>query len=223
MGTCKLTVILTTHKKLGFIEYNVEKLKRICQSEIIIAADEPEEEILQLIKRYNLKATVSNERRGKWRALNDALKLATCDYILFIDSDTKIEFNIDELLKCFEKYDAIEIGKEVNASSLIEKLARIDYLNMFITSKLSSKLNSCLGLNGAAFAIKRDIIKKFGFRARINEDTDLGLRLAINGYKVGVFGKTITKSPSTFKSWLMQRERWAIAVLKFFLRTIRRF
>ncbi len=136
---------------------------------------------------------------------------------MFIDSDTRIDFDVDELLSCFERYDAVEIGKEVNASSLIEKLARIDYLNMLITSKLSSKLNSCLGLNGAAFAIKGDVIKKIGFRAKINEDTDLGLRLAIKGYKVGVFGKAITKSPSTFKSWLIQRERWAIGGAEVFL------
>lgn len=111
----------------------------------------------------------------------------------------------------FEKFDAVEIRKEVNASSLMEKLANIEYFNMFLTAKIASKLGSCLSLNGAAFGIKKDVLLKLGgFRRRINEDTDLGVRLGLNGYKVGVCGRAITKAPSSFRDWRVQRERWSL-------------
>jgi len=67
---------------------------------------------------------------------------------------------------------------------------------MFLTAKIASKLDSCLSLNGAAFGIKKDVLLKLGgFRRCINKDTDLGVRLELNGYRVGVCRRAITKAP----------------------------
>jgi len=199
------SAVLVAYRKPGFIEENVKKLIKE-GFEVIVAVDEPNEEILRIVREYGLKATISERRRGKWRALNDAIRLAEGDYIIFIDSDTRIVE-----LGGFENFDAVEIVKEVNASSLIERLAKIEFFNMFLTSKIASKLGSCLSLNGSAFGIRRDVLLKLGgFRRRINEDTDLGMRLGLNGYRVGVCGRAMTKSPSRLKDWLAQRERWSL-------------
>lgn len=199
------SAVLIAYRDPGFIEENVKKLMSK-GFEIIIAADEPSDEILKIIEKYGLKATISDKRRGKWKALNDAVAIAEGDYIIFVDSDTRIVELGD-----FEEFDAVEIVKEINASSLIERLANIEFFNMFLTTKLASKLGSCLSLNGAAFGIKKDVLLKLGgFRKRINEDTDLGMRLGLNGYRVGICGKAITKAPSSFKDWLVQRERWSL-------------
>ena len=199
------SAVLIAYRKPGFIEENVKKLMSK-GFEIIIAVDEPSDEILRIIREYGLKATISDKRRGKWRALNDASTLAEGDYIIFVDSDTRIAELGD-----FEEFDAVEIVKEINASSLMERLANIEYFNMFLTAKIASKLGSCLSLNGAAFGIKKDVLLKLGgFRKCINEDTDLGVRLGLNGYRVGVCGRAITKAPSSFKDWLVQRERWSL-------------
>jgi len=201
----KKSAVLIAYREPGFIEENVRKLTDR-GFEIIIAADEPNDKILRIVREYGLKATISEKRRGKWRALNDAISLADGDYIIFVDSDTRI-LNLEN----FEEFDAVEIGKEINATSLIERLAKIEFFNMFLTAKIASKFGSCLSLNGAAFGIKKDVLLKLGgFRKRINEDTDLGVRLGLNGYRVGVCGRAITKSPSSFKDWLVQRERWSL-------------
>jgi len=230
------SVVFVTHRKAGYIEENIKRLEGFKNEfEIIVAADEPNSEVCDLIQKYslkyNLRYTLSSTRRGKWRALNDAVSIATGDYLVFIDSDTRIldlgdwvargdsgkdndnSFNYD--------YDAIEIRKEINSSSIIEKLANIDYFNMYIISKFASKLNSCLGLNGAAFAIKREVLNDLGgFRDSINEDTDLGIRLGLNEYKVGVSGRALTKAPSSFKAWFVQRERWSIGGAELFFENI---
>lgn len=199
------SAVLVAYRKPGFIKENVKKLKEK-GFEVIVAVDEPNDEILRIVREHDLKATISEKRRGKWRALNDAISLAEGDYIIFMDSDTRIVELGD-----FEEFDAVEIVKEVNASLLIERLAKIEFFNMFLTAKIASKLGSCLSLNGAAFGIRRDVLLKLGgFRRRINEDTDLGIRLGLNGYRVGVCGRAITKSPSRLKDWLAQRERWSL-------------
>jgi len=199
------SAVLIAYKEPGFIEENVRNLTRK-GFEVIIAADEPSNEILRIIRKYRLKATISDKRRGKWRALNDAVTIAEGDYVIFVDSDTIIAE-----LEGFEEFDAVEIRKEINASSLMERLANIEYFNMFLTARIASKLGSCLSLNGAAFGIKKDVLLKLGgFRKCINEDTDLGVRLGLNGYRVGVCGKAITRAPSSFKDWLVQRERWSL-------------
>ena len=199
------SAVLVAFREPGFIEENVKKLMSK-GFEIIIAADEPSDEILRITRKYGLKATISDKRRGKWKALNDAVEIAEGDHIIFVDSDTRIVELGD-----FEEFDAVEIVKEINASSLIERLANIEYFNMFLTAKVASKFSSCLSLNGAAFGIKKGVLLKLGgFRRCINEDTELGLRLGLNGYRVGVCGRAITKAPSSFKDWLVQRERWSL-------------
>ena len=199
------SAIIVSYRDPGYIEENVKKLIHN-GFEIIIAVDEPNEEILRIIKEYNLKHTVSNKRRGKWRALNDALALAEGHHILFIDSDTKIL-----RLNYRYEFDAVDIVKEIEGSSLLERLVNIEYFNMFLTAKIASKFGTCLSLNGAAFGIKKDVLLNLGgFRKRINEDTDLGVRLGLKGYRFGVCGKATTKAPTTFKSWFSQRERWSL-------------
>jgi len=201
----KKSAIIVSYRDSSYIEENVKKL--ISDGfEIIIAVDEPNEEILRIIKEYNLKHTVSNKRRGKWRALNDAVALAEGYHILFIDSDTKIL-----RLDCNYDFDAVDIVKEIEGSSLLERLVNIEYFNMFLTAKIASRFGTCLSLNGAAFGIKKDVLLNLGgFRKRINEDTDLGVRLGLKGYRFGVRGKATTKAPTTFKSCFSQRERWSL-------------
>ncbi len=215
MQVCVLSVIVAAHRKAGCIEDNLKRLKGC---EIIIAADEPADELADIIKRYNVKATISNTRRGKWRALNEAVKLASGEVLLFLDSDTRLDCDVKDVLEVLKRSDAVEIRKELNSSTLIQKLSSVDFLNMFTVACLASRLRTSLGLNGAAFAIKKDVFVDIGqFRSRINEDTDLGVRLAVNGYIIATGGKAITKSPSGLREWFKQRERWAAGGAEVFL------
>ncbi len=207
--------MLVAYRDHGFVEENVRKLLDM-GFEVIIAADEPNERLKEIIRKYELKATLSEKRRGKWKALNDALELVSGDYVLFLDSDTKLVE-----IGCYERYDALEVEKVVNSTTLVEKLVGIDYLNMLLATKLASRLEACLTVNGAAFIVKREVLEKLGgFRRRINEDTDLGVRLSLSGYKIGVGGRAITKAPSNFKDWLAQRERWSIGGAEVFIEHI---
>ncbi len=197
------SVIIAAYKDPGYMEKNVQNFNN---EEIIVAADKPQLELISIIEKYNLKASISTERRGKANSLNDAAQLARGEYLVFIDSDTRLLELGDP-----EGLDAADIRKEVNSSTLMEKLANIDYFNMLITSMLVTRMNSCLSVNGAAICIRRDVLEELGgFRRCINEDTDLGIKLGMYGYNVGVVGRALTKAPSTLREWFAQRERWGL-------------
>ncbi|WP_456468862.1 glycosyltransferase [Archaeoglobus sp.] len=199
------TVVISTYRDAGYIEENVKMLSKR-GFEIVITVDDPDEKILNIIQTYRVKASISKERRGKWRALNDALRLASGDQIIFLDSDTVIA-DLSGLNGC----DVVEIVKEVRGETIVEKLVNIDYLVMSLGSKIASKFGSCLGINGSAFVIKKSVIEKLGgFRKRINEDTDLGVRVGLNGFKFAICGRAYTKGPKNFKEWFRQRERWSM-------------
>ncbi len=203
-----VSVVFAVYKKPGLLEENYLQLKK-SGCEFIVAADEPDHRTMFLLKKYSIKASVSKSRRGKWKALNEAARLAEGKYLIFLDSDTRIE-SINEVIKALEKYDAVEVRKEIGGNTVVEKLVNIDYMNMFAVAKLSEKMKSCLGVNGAAFAIRKDVFFSLGgFRNVINEDTDLGIRIGLNGYSFATAGKALTASPKTFREWLIQRERWA--------------
>jgi cellulose synthase/poly-beta-1,6-N-acetylglucosamine synthase-like glycosyltransferase len=217
-----LSVIIAAYQTKGLIEENLKKLRNFGNFEIIIAADEPDEELLNLIKEKGLKASISSQRRGKWRALNDAVKLASSPYILFLDSDTLIE----ELPENYAEFDAVEIRKEVFHDGFWSWLVNIDYMNMYMAAKLAEKLKGCLGLNGAAFIVRRDVIQELGgFNSTVTEDAELGVRIAFNGYRFGTGGKALTKAPD-FAGWLKQRKRWAAGgaeiVLNYFWNFLRK-
>jgi cellulose synthase/poly-beta-1,6-N-acetylglucosamine synthase-like glycosyltransferase len=206
----KKTAVIVAHRKAGYLEENIKFLKKR-GFEIITAVDEPDEDCLHITEKYGIKTCFSQKRRGKWKALNDAVCFAEGDYILFVDSDTKlIELDSGDL-KRLEEFDAVEIRKEINGSNFLERLIGIDYFNMYLTSRLASIFQSCLSINGAAFIIRKDVLRKLeGFRKKINEDTDLGIRLGLGGYRVGVGGIAITRAPTDIKEWFIQRERWSL-------------
>ncbi len=217
----KITVVFAAYRTPGMIEKNYLMLKKMGVREFVLAADCPNARLRYLIRKYSFKLSVSEKRRGKWRALNEASRLAEGEYLLFIDSDTVLECEVGEIVRALKKYDAVEIRKEIIGSSVMEKLVNIDYLNMFAVAKLSERLNSCLGLNGAAFAIRKDVFFSLGgFRNVVNEDTDLGVRLGLKGYSFGTAGRAFTAAPRGFREWTTQRERWATGgaqiVLEFF-------
>lgn len=55
------SAVLIAYRVPGFIEENVKKLMNE-GFEIIVAADKPSDELLRIIRKYGLKATISDER-----------------------------------------------------------------------------------------------------------------------------------------------------------------
>ena len=189
--------------------------------EIFVTVDQPTDAFCEKIKRLeaeNIKFIVNKERMGKANALNSTVKLSTGKVLLFLDSDVGIPTDPDYLRKIImemQQADVLDIKKKVTKDkSFLSKMAYYEYLTFNISSWLASKyMHKCPAVNGAAFAIKRDIFEKVhGFRKVVAEDIDIATRafLEDSSFAYSYDVEVENEVHSNWRKWFMQRRRWAI-------------
>ena len=214
-----VSIIIPVYKNPHLLEDLVKRLgSQISEKgEIIIIADEPNQETLKILKRYDsdIKCFINKKREGKVHALNFGAKKARGNILLFLDADVKIEDDrfVEKVVEEIEDASILKVKIKIIANSLLSRLVSIDYYNMYLSSKLSSRFNTQFGLNGICFAIKREVFFKLnGFRKTITEDVDFGMRASVADINVKHSNnlELYTQSPSTWKEWYKQRKRWAI-------------
>ena len=132
--------------------------------EIVVVSDGSDDETNQIVRRYANNGVILRHyegRIGKTACLNKAVPLSKGDIIVFSDADAQYDKHaIRQLVKRFgdEKVGFVTgrteyISKEddtalhsVKIYSVIEKL----------TKKLEGKVSSCVGADGAIFAIRKE-------------------------------------------------------------------
>ncbi|MDR1992428.1 MAG: glycosyltransferase family 2 protein [Nitrososphaerota archaeon] len=189
--------------------------------EIFITVDEPTEEFCNKLRRFekeNVKFIVNHERTGKVNALNSMVSLSTGRVLLFLDSDVDIPADHDYLKKIIaemQHIDILDIKKRVTKNkSFLSKMAYYEYLTFNINSWLASRfMQRCPAVNGAAFAIQREMFEKLhGFRKVVAEDIDIATRAFLEdsrfAYSQDVEVQTIVHND--WYMWYTQRRRWAI-------------
>jgi cellulose synthase/poly-beta-1,6-N-acetylglucosamine synthase-like glycosyltransferase len=214
-----ISIIIAVYKKSYLLGQLIKRLVNQLseKGEIIIIADEPNQETLRILKKYDsdIKYFINKKRKGKVHALNFAAKKAKGNILLFLDADVKIEDDkfVETVVKEIEDASILKVKIKAITNSLLSRLVSIDYYNMYLSQKLASKFNTQFGLNGICLAIKRDVFFKLkGFKKTITEDIDFGLRASIADINVKHSNnlELYTQSPSTWKGWYIQRKRWAI-------------
>ena len=153
--------------------------------EIFVTVDEPTDEFAQKIKqlqRDNVTFIINKERVGKANALNSTVQLSSGKVLLFLDADVGLPNDPDYLRKIvmdMEHTDILDIKKRVTKDkSFLSKMAYYEYLTFNMSAWLSSKfMHKCPAVNGAAFAIRREMFEKVhGFRKVVAEDIDIATR-----------------------------------------------
>jgi cellulose synthase/poly-beta-1,6-N-acetylglucosamine synthase-like glycosyltransferase len=192
--------------------------------EIITVIDEPTKNSLKTVKKYKnqVKFVLNKERKGKANALSEAAKTAKGDVFLFLDGDTIISKKAKDFLKKVEEnikdVDLLEFKKRAFGENLLSRLMNYDYVADGVRSILFNQIDTCLGINGAGFAIKKEFFNEVGgFKKVILEDVEMGIQVHLYKKKYK-FVKDITiyqRSPQTFKVWLHQRKRYSIGALHF--------
>ncbi len=189
--------------------------------EIFVSVDEPTEKFLEKIKaleRENVTFIVNKERMGKANALNETTKLSTGKVLLFLDSDVGIPDDKDYLRKIvmeMQHADVLDIKKRVTKDkSFLSKMAYYEYFTFNISAWLASKyMHKCPAVNGAAFAIKREMFEKVhGFRKVVAEDIDIATRAFMEDSRFAYTPEVEVQNVvhSDWKKWFTQRRRWAI-------------
>jgi cellulose synthase/poly-beta-1,6-N-acetylglucosamine synthase-like glycosyltransferase len=111
--------------------------------------------------------------------------------------------------------DLLDIKKRVTKDkSFLSKMAYYEYLTFNISAWLASRfMHKCPAVNGAAFAIKREMFEKVhGFRKVVAEDIDIATRAFLQdsrfAYSQDVEVQNVVHGD--WRRWFTQRRRWAI-------------
>jgi poly-beta-1,6-N-acetyl-D-glucosamine synthase len=189
--------------------------------EIFVTVDEPTEAFSQRlgqINRENVTIIVNKERTGKANALNRTVELSSGNILLFLDADVSLSNDSDYLRKVImemQHTDILDIKKRVTKDkTFLSKMAYYEYLTFNMSAWLSSHfMKKCPAVNGAAFAIKREMFEKVdGFRTVVAEDIDLATRAFLAdgsfAYTKDVEVKNVVYGD--WHKWYVQRRRWSI-------------
>jgi cellulose synthase/poly-beta-1,6-N-acetylglucosamine synthase-like glycosyltransferase len=220
----KISIILPVYKNGSCLNEVLKSLSEdhYPEKEVIVIVDEPTEECLNTLNNFSnlnyFKIILNQKRKGKVNALNRGVEESSGELLLFLDSDVYIPKDsknfLESLVEEAKDADVIDIMKEAEVSSWLSRLIYYDYFSFtFSNWILIKETGSTLGLNGAAFAVKRDVIEKLGgFRKTIVEDLDFAARASYAGYKFSILKdkKVMVRIDFNEKQWLRQRWRWSL-------------
>ena len=221
--TATISVFIPVYRESELLETTLERLvnDEYESKEIFVIIDEPTEGSLELSKKFqgNIHFILHEERVGKANALNEAVERSTGSILLFLDGDVTPPDDPRFLSKVANEMmdtDILDLKKEVVGDSLIAKIAYYEYLGFNVGSWLASKtLGRCPSINGAAFAIRREVFKELGgFRRVVSEDLDLATRAFLGGYR-HKYTKNVfvyNRVHHSWNAWFRQRRRWALGL-----------
>jgi poly-beta-1,6-N-acetyl-D-glucosamine synthase len=198
-----------------------ELLPQNVSKEIFVVVDEPTEAFKQQLKNLeqeNVHIITNPQRMGKANALNSTYQLSTGKVLLFLDADVSIPKDPDYLRKIvmdMQHADVLDIKKKViKDHSFLSKMAYYEYLTFNISSWIASRfMHKCPAVNGAAFAIKREMFEKIGgFRKVVAEDIDIATRAFLQDSRFAYTKEVEVQNVvhSGWQKWFTQRRRWAI-------------
>jgi cellulose synthase/poly-beta-1,6-N-acetylglucosamine synthase-like glycosyltransferase len=184
--------------------------------EVLVVVDDPLPEVAEELMKKPVKAVFRNGRFGRVSALLEALKRSSGDLLIFLDDDVAFrgEGFLSKIVESMKGSDIGEIMKRVDGGGLLAQAMDYEFMSFnYGGLLLAEKTGRCLGLNGAAFAIWRSAYERVGgFKYRIPDDFDLGIRSYLTGlrFKFITSPQVVNYAPRGWREWFRQRVRWGI-------------
>jgi cellulose synthase/poly-beta-1,6-N-acetylglucosamine synthase-like glycosyltransferase len=133
------------------------------QIQIVVASDGSTDRTVSILREHaSVVPVVLDQSRGKACALNEAVKFATGEILVFMDARQTIDPDaVSELISCFAAAEVgavsgellLETGREVSSSDALGVYWKIEKL----VRKLESATGSVIGVTGAIYAIRREL------------------------------------------------------------------
>jgi cellulose synthase/poly-beta-1,6-N-acetylglucosamine synthase-like glycosyltransferase len=226
----KISIFIPVYRESCFLEPLLNSLLNDSykNKEILVVVDEPTQGSLDVSEKFSDKVhfIFNGKRKGKANVLNEIVNESTGDIFLFLDSDVLLDTKendesfLEAIAKEMDDAEIVEVKKGVIKDSFISRIASYDYLGFNLTNwYFSRRIGRCLGINGAAFAIKRETFESLGgFRRVICEDLDIATRSFIKDARFKFMDKitAYTRVPSSWKEWFNQRKRWGVGAAFWF-------
>lgn len=158
---------------------------------------------------------------GKAGVLNDALEMATGEYICVYDADAMPEKNalyflVKEVMRDPERHVA-SFGRNKTRNANQNFLTRCINQEIVVTQRVHHvgmwHLFKIGRIPGTNFIIQTDFVKSIGGwkNGALTEDTDISFKIMQSGKLIALAynSEAFQQEPETLKSYYMQRKRWA--------------
>jgi len=213
-----VSVIIPSLRGSPYLLELVEKLVEddYENKEVLVVVDNPLPEVAEELRKQPVKAIFRNGRLGRVSALLEAFKQSSGDLLIFLDDDVSIVENnfLSRIVESMRSSEIGEIMKRVGGKGLLAQTIDYEFMSFNYGSlTLARRIRRCLGLNGAAFAIWRKAYENIGgFRHRIPDDFDLGIRSYLAGLRFNFITSphVVNYAPPSWREWFKQRVRWGI-------------
>lgn len=175
-------------KNINNLKYDFTKLEVLIGSDC--SNDRTNEILLEKQKEFSwLKVYLFDKRRGKASVLNDLIKLAKNDIIVFSDANT--EFKPEALKNLVYSFKDEKIGgvcgKLVLTDDEVEKNESVEEKKYWIYETIIKESESRLGLlfaaNGGIFAIRKNLFENIPIEKAVTDDLFISLTVIGKGYK----------------------------------------
>ncbi len=214
----KVSVIIPSFKGSSRL---VELVNRLVEDdyhnkEVLVVVDAPSQEVAEKLKHQPVKTILRHKREGRVSALKEAFKHSSGELLVFMDDDVSFTDKgfLSRVVESMKGFEIGEFMKIVEGNGLLAQTVNYEFMSFNYGSMvLANKTGKCLGLNGAAFAIWRHAYEKIGgFRHKIPDDFDMGIRSYLAGLRFGFVKNphVINYAPSSWRDWFKQRVRWGI-------------
>lgn len=160
------------------------------QMQILVAADGSDDGTVEIVRRYaDRGAELSYQplREGKMAAINRAMAAARGDIVVFSDANNTYEAHTIRAMAA--PFAMAEVGAVSGAKHILKEEGALGSseglywkYEAFI-KKQETRLGSCSGVSGEAFAIRKDLFEPAP-RGIINDDFYLAMQVLRKGYRV---------------------------------------
>ncbi|MCI5050201.1 MAG: glycosyltransferase [Rickettsiales bacterium] len=223
------TILAPMYKEEASIPNLLEAIRNLnypkTKLDVKLVVEEDDEMTINAIKAlkpepyFDIIRVPPSEPRTKPKACNYALAFAKGDIVTIYDVEDQPEPNqLKKVVAAYKQCDPSVICFQARLNyfnwneSMITKLFAIEYSSLFdIMLPGLDRLKIPIPLGGTSNHINLRRLRDLGDwdPYNVTEDADLGMRLAVNGFRTEVLDSvTLEEAPITFIPWLKQRTRW---------------
>jgi cellulose synthase/poly-beta-1,6-N-acetylglucosamine synthase-like glycosyltransferase len=221
-----VTIIVPAYNEEKSIAKCIESLLRqdyAGQKEIIVVNDGSTDRTPQIIPQYPVRLLDLKNNGGKANALNEALKIAKGDIIIFSDGDSNMATDcVRQIVKKILENKDVDMVTGNVVPNMPEKanwfMKLFTYCQMVEYHVEQNVARSIQAMNGGVLvcpgpitAVKKHVCNVVKFSDNtVVEDADFTVDALMQGFKVirCSEARVYTNAPTTIKSWIKQRDRW---------------
>jgi hypothetical protein len=157
--------------------------------------------------------------RTKPRALNVALPLARGEFVTVYDAEDvpdpgQLRLAVETFARSPPDVACLQARLVIDNTqdTTLTRLFTLEYAALFdVANPALARFDLPLPLGGTSNHVRRSVLQGLGGwdAWNVTEDADLGLRLAVAGYRIADLpSATLEEAPQRLGAWLKQRRRW---------------